>query len=74
MFDYKKTLEKAGRKPEKKKRLWKQHFNDCGEDLKSILHVSLVHESYRDSFPYDSPDNDDLTGPDFLEVECNSRK
>ena len=54
MLYYTKTLEDAGRKQEKKKMLHKQHFNDCGEHLKSILHVSLVHESYCDSFLHDS--------------------
>ena len=74
MLDYKKKLKEAGRKPEKKKMLSEQHFDDCGEDLKSILHVSLVPESYRDSFQYDSLNDDGftITGPDFFEFDGES--
>ena len=46
MLDYKKKLKEAGRKPEKKKKPSpEQHFDDCGEDLRSIFHFSLIPES-----------------------------
>ena len=51
MIDYKKKLKAAGRKPEKQKRAApEQHFDDCGENLQSIWKVSLVPESYHDSY------------------------
>ena len=41
MIDYKAKLKAAGRKPEKQKRATpEQHFDDCGENLQSILKVS----------------------------------
>ena len=72
MLDYKKKLKEAGRKPEKKKMLAEQHFDDCGDDLRSILHVSLVPESYCDSFQYDAADSFDITDPNFFDVDCDS--
>ena len=71
MIDYKKKLKDAGRKPEKKKRAPpEQHFDDCGEDLSSIWHWSLIPESYYEScqeelFPRD------LIGPDCLTMTQN---
>ena len=54
MTKYKKQLKETGRKPVRKKREPpEQHFDDCGEDMASIMHVSLVPESYFDTYSKD---------------------
>ena len=54
MIKYKKKLKESGGKPQKSKKATpEQHFDDCGEDLRSINHVCLVPESYADSYRLD---------------------
>ena len=47
---YKESLKASGRTPKKRARPTpEQHYDDCGEDVSSIAHVSMVEECYRDT-------------------------
>ena len=51
MLKYKKKLKESGRTPIKRKaKDVEQHFDDCGEDVSSLIGVSSSPETYRDSF------------------------
>lgn len=51
MIKSKKKLKESGKKPTKQKiKPVEQHFDDCGEDVSSLIGVSTSPETYRDTF------------------------
>ena len=50
MKAYKKALKESGRKPIRKvSKPIEQHFDDCGEDMTSLVGISSSYETYRDT-------------------------